>query len=68
MESKAPKLKLSKVIKGRENWKDRAKEYQFEKRKAQDKIRYLEIRLNNKDEKIYNLNNEINILKKNQNQ
>jgi hypothetical protein len=68
MESKSPKLKLSKVIKGRENWKNRAKKYQFEKRKAQDKIRYLEIKLNNKDEKIYNLNKEIDILKKNQNQ
>ncbi|MCP4761168.1 MAG: hypothetical protein GY870_05260, partial [archaeon] len=35
-------LKLSKVIKGRDNWRARSNKYQVEKRKLQDKNRYLE--------------------------
>ena len=42
MKSETKKLKMSKVVKGRENWKERAKNYQLEKRKCQDKIRFLE--------------------------
>ena len=64
MESEPVKLKLSKVIKGRENWKERAKEYQFEKRKCQDKIRYLENKLNMREEKLRYLSDELKALKK----
>ena len=66
MKSKTKKLKLCKVIKGRENWKERAKNYQLEKRKCQDKIRSLEKKLESKEEEINILNNELIGLKKNQ--
>lgn len=66
MKSKTKKLKLCKVIKGRENWKERAKNYQLEKRKCQDKIRSLEKKLASKEEEINSLNNELIGQKKNQ--
>lgn len=58
------KLKLSKIIKGRKKWRDRSNLNQAEKRKCQDRIRYLEECLKNKDEQLSQLNQEINILKK----
>lgn len=66
MKSETKKLKLCKVIKGRENWKERAKNYQLEKRKCQDKIRSLEKKLASKEEEINSLNNELIGQKKNQ--
>lgn len=65
MKSDRKKLKLCKVIKGRESWKERAKEYQFEKRRCQDKIRSLEKKLERKELEINNLEDELNSLKKN---
>lgn len=47
---------LRKLERSRDKWRDRSKEYQFEKRKLQDKVRYLKNVLNSQS-------NEISILK-----
>ncbi len=44
-------LKLSKVIKGRNNWKQRSNKYQAEKRQLQDENRYLKLKIENNSEK-----------------
>ncbi len=51
-------LKLSKVIQGRDKWRDRSNRNQAEKRKLQDKNRYLEQKIEKNIEKIKKLQEE----------
>ena len=67
MNTQHAKLKFSKVLKGRENWRARANAYQSQKRKLQDRVRYLEKSIQGKDEQLQQAYVEIDTLKKNAN-
>ncbi len=65
-------LKLSKVIAGRDKWRERSNLYQSEKRKISDRNRYLEkrnqdleLRLQEKDDLLTQAKREIEEIKKN---
>ena len=64
-------LKLSKVIAGRDKWRERSNLYQSEKRKISDRNRYLEkrnqdleLRLQEKDDLLRQAKREIEEIKK----
>ena len=61
---KEPLLKLCKVLAGRENWRARSNQVQKEKRKLQDRVRYLEDRIDYKNALLVQQADEIEILKK----
>ena len=59
-------LRLNKVVGGRKKWRERSNTYQGERRKLQDKNRYLKQSLKQKGEQLSQANEEINKLKKTQ--
>ncbi len=61
---KEPLLKLCKVLAGRENWRARSNQVQKEKRKLQDRVRYLEGRIDYKNALLVQQADEIETLKK----
>lgn len=50
---------LKKLINSRDKWKERSNTNQFEKRRLEDKVRYLKKRLEMKSDKISKLNEEL---------
>ena len=60
-------LKLCKVLAGREKWRDRSNQYQAEKRKLSDRVRYLESRLQQKETQLTAAKASIEALKKREN-
>jgi hypothetical protein len=57
-------LRLKKVVEGREKWRERSKGYQKEKRKLQDRNRYLKTLLRKKEAQSVQTNKELDELKK----
>jgi hypothetical protein len=60
-------LKLCKVLAGREKWRERSNQYQAEKRKLSDRVRYLESRLLQKETQLTEAKASIDALKKREN-
>ena len=63
-DKKIASLRLKKVVEGREKWRERSNSYQEEKRKLQDRNRYLKTLLRKKEEQLFQTNKELNELKK----
>jgi archaellum component FlaC len=59
--------KLIKLKNSRDNWRDRSNENQFKKRKLEDRIRYLEEKVEKQSEELNVLKSENEEIKKKQN-
>lgn len=57
-------LKISKVLRSRESWRRRSNKYQTDRRKLQDKVRYLESYVKKQRKKLKEQNQELSEIKK----